>query len=55
MLPALVSHIDAKDAGSGFYSLAEDLGQLPRNANRAEREQFWADQVRQLHDYYAEH
>jgi hypothetical protein len=30
MISALVSYLDANDAGSGFYGYAQDLGMLPR-------------------------
>jgi hypothetical protein len=33
MISALVSYLDANDAGSGFYGYAQDLGMLQRNAS----------------------
>lgn len=53
MISALVSYLDANDAGSGFYSYAQDLGMLPRNASAMQKLEFWAGQVKALHEYYA--
>jgi hypothetical protein len=53
MISALVSYLDANDAGSGFYGYAQDLGMLPRNASAMQKLEFWAGQVKALHEYYA--
>jgi hypothetical protein len=53
MISALVSYLGANDAGSGFYGYAQDLGMLPRNASAMQKLEFWAGQVKALHDYYA--
>ena len=52
MLSALVTYIDANDAGPGFYSLAADLGLLPRKASKAQQEVFWTGQVSKIFDHY---
>jgi hypothetical protein len=53
MISALVSYLDANDAGSGFYSYAQDLGILPRNSSAMQKLEFWTGQVKALHEYYA--
>jgi hypothetical protein len=53
MISALVSYLYANDAGSGFYGYAQDLGMLPRNASAMQKLEFWAGQVKALHEYYA--
>jgi hypothetical protein len=53
MISALVSYLDANDAGSGFYGYAQDLGMLPRNASAMQKLEFWAGQVKALHEYYS--
>jgi hypothetical protein len=53
MLSALVRYLDANDAGLGFYSLATQLGLLPRSASARAKEGFWVRQVNALHDHYS--
>lgn len=53
MISALVSYLGANDAGSGFYGYAQDLGMLSRNASAMQKLEFWAGQVKALHNYYA--
>jgi hypothetical protein len=53
MISALVSYLDANDAGSGFYGYAQDLAMLPRKASAMQKFEFWAGQVKALHEYYA--
>ena len=53
MISALVTYLDANDAGSGFYGYAQDLGMLPRNASAMQKLEFWARQVKALHKAYA--
>jgi hypothetical protein len=45
MLSSLVIYLDANDAGSGFYVLAEQMGLLPSGASKAAKERFWVEQV----------
>jgi hypothetical protein len=53
MISALVIYLDGNDAGSGFYKLAQDLGELPPGALSSHvREQFWVGQVKALYAYY---
>lgn len=53
MISALVSYLDANDAGTGFYAYAQDLGMLPRKASAQQKLEFWAGQVKALHEYYS--
>lgn len=53
MISALVTYLDANDAGSGFYGYAQELGMIPRNASAMQKLDFWARQVKGLHEYYA--
>jgi hypothetical protein len=53
MISALVTYLDANDAGPGFYALAQQLGDLPRSASATARFDFWISQVKALHDHYA--
>jgi hypothetical protein len=53
MISALVIYLDGNDAGSGFYKLAQDLGELPPGAlSPRAKEQFWIRQAKALHAYY---
>jgi hypothetical protein len=53
MISALVIYLDGNDAGSGFYKLAQDLGELPPGRLSAHvKDQFWTRQVRRLFEYY---
>ena len=53
MISALVIYLDGNDAGSGFYKLAQDLGDLPPGALSSHtRDRFWTDQVKRLFDFY---
>jgi hypothetical protein len=53
MISALVIYLDGNDAGSGFYKLAQDLGELPPGALSSQlRDRFWTDQVKKLFKYY---
>ena len=40
MISALVQHLDANDAGGGFYALAADKNMLPRGASADTRQEF---------------
>lgn len=53
MISALVSYLDANDAGSGFYAYAQDLGMLQRNPSAMQKLEFWSGQVKVLYEYYA--
>jgi hypothetical protein len=53
MISALVTYLDANDAGPGFYALAQQLGDLPRGASVSSRFDFWVSQVKALHHHYA--
>jgi hypothetical protein len=53
MISALVTYLDANDAGSGFYAYAQDLGMLSPKASVQQRFDFWIGQVSDLHDYYS--
>jgi hypothetical protein len=53
MISALVTYAGSKDAGEGFYRLAHDLGMLSPAASKEMRWDFWVNQVKALHEYYA--
>lgn len=53
MISALVQYLNANDAGPGFYALAADLGMLPRRSSAVAKQEFWIQQVKALHTYYA--
>src|SRR5689334_19118309 len=47
MISALVIYLDGNDAGTGFYKLAQDLGELPPGTLSAHvKEQFWVSQLK---------
>lgn len=49
MISALVIYLDGNDAGTGFYKLAQDLGELPPGSlSAAVKDKFWTEQVSQL-------
>jgi hypothetical protein len=53
MISALVIYHGGSDAGSGFYALAQELGELPPGSPSASaKESFWLDQLRKIRDYY---
>jgi hypothetical protein len=53
MITALVNYLDQNDAGPGFYAYAQRIGFLRNGATADERLEFWASQVRAVHDHYA--
>jgi hypothetical protein len=53
MISALVTYLDANDAGTGFYAFAQELGLLPRNVSASVKLDFWVGQVSALHQYYS--
>lgn len=53
MISALVIYLDGNDAGSGFYKLAQDLGELPPGRlSEAVRDTFWTRQVSGIFSHY---
>ena len=53
MISALVIYLDGNDAGSGFYKLAQDLGELPPGSLSSRmKEEYWIGQVKALYAYY---
>lgn len=53
MISALVIYLGGNDAGTGFYKLAQDLGELPPGAlSPRVREQFWIGQLNAIYAYY---
>lgn len=54
MLTALVHYLDDNDAGPGFYAYAQRVGLLRKGATADERLEFWMQQVRAVHDRYAQ-
>jgi hypothetical protein len=53
MLSALVLYLNSNDPGTGFYSLAQELGLLPARASAQKKEEFWVTQVKELQKYYS--
>lgn len=53
MISALVTYLGANDAGTGFYALAQELGELPRNASAEVKLDLWVREVQELYRYYA--
>jgi len=52
MPSALVTYLDANDAGAGFYRLASQLDLVPCGASSRAKEEFWVTQVKALHTHY---
>jgi len=53
MISALVIYLDGNDAGSGFYKLAQALGELPPGALSSRmKDEFWVGQVNALNARY---
>lgn len=50
MLSALVTFKGVGDVGRGFFSLAQEMGLLPRGAGTLDKESFWVTQVGRAHD-----
>ena len=53
MISALVTYLDANDAGPGFYALAQQLGELSRAASAGAKWEFWVSQVTLVHEHYS--
>jgi len=53
MISALVTYLNANDAGTGFYALAQELGELPHNASTRVKLDFWVNEVQELYRYYS--
>lgn len=53
MISALVTYLDANDAGTGFYAFAKELGELPPNASAEVKLEFWIRQVNALYRHYS--
>ena len=53
MISALVHYLGANDAGPGFYTLAQQLGLLPRGSSAMAKLEFWIGQVNSLHELHA--
>lgn len=52
MVSAIVTYLNANDAGPGFYRLAQHLGLLGSKSSAAMRDEFWAGQVGAVHEFY---
>lgn len=53
MISALVTYLDANDAGTGFYAFAKELGELPHDASAELKLEFWIRQVNALYQHYS--
>ena len=52
MISALVIYLNANDAGTGFYQLAQDLNLLTKKPSADHKLKFWSDQVKAVHGRY---
>ena len=52
MLSSLVIYLGANDAGPGFYTLAEQMGLMPKGASKTAKERFWVEQMNQVFALY---
>ncbi len=52
LLSAIVSYLDANDAGPGFYKLAQSKGLLGPGLPRNQQWEFWAGHVGQVFGAY---
>jgi hypothetical protein len=52
MLSSIVLYLNENDAGPGFFTKAAELDLLPRGATSNDRQAFWVEQVRLVHDHY---
>jgi hypothetical protein len=53
LISALVHYLNANEPGPGFYNLAADRGDLPRNTSSNSRDEFWISQLNALYEHYA--
>ncbi|QDO46558.1 hypothetical protein FNV62_34380 [Streptomyces sp. RLB3-17] len=53
VISALVHYLGANDAGPGFYTLAQQLGLLPKGSSSTARLEFWIEQVNSLHKLHS--
>ncbi len=54
MLTAVVVHKNDLHPGVGFYDLAVELGKLPPNSSKDDKEKFWINELKKVHQYYQE-
>jgi hypothetical protein len=54
LISAIVVYLNENDAGAGFYRLAASLDLLPARATAAQKFDFWATQVKTIHEHYRE-
>lgn len=52
MLSALSQYLNANDAGPGFFALAVEFRQLPKNPSRQVKADFWVERVAEVIDHY---
>jgi hypothetical protein len=51
LISALVHYLGGKDAGTGFYAQALQLGLLPKDPTRPAKDEFGVSQVASVHRY----
>ncbi|RLK24702.1 hypothetical protein DER29_2633 [Micromonospora sp. M71_S20] len=51
-ISALVQYLNTNDAGPGFYTLAVELGMLPRRSSAMAKQAFWIGQLNALYAFY---
>lgn len=52
MLSSSVIYLDANDAGPGFYTLAEQMGLLPKSAPKTAKERFWVGEMTKVFAHF---
>lgn len=52
MISSIVLYLNENDAGPGFFTKAAEVGLLAPNASPNERQAFWVEQVRAVHEHY---
>ena len=52
MLSSLVMYVNENKPGRGFFTLATQMGLLPKDSTAEERDEFWWDQVRSAQNAY---
>ncbi len=52
MLTAVVVNKETSLPGVGFYDLAVEIGKLPPNSSKDDKEECWINELKKVHQYY---
>lgn len=52
LISAIVLYLNDNSAGSGFFNLAIEIGELPPDATDDQKLAFWTGEVRAVHEHY---